>query len=45
MVDASAVTPRKDVYQRRYLRTTEELIVYVTELNGIKMAVTNFANQ
>jgi hypothetical protein len=45
MVGTSAVTLRVGIFERRHLRTTEELIVYVAELNGIEMAVANFVNQ
>ena len=44
-VGALAVTPRVGVFRRRYLRTTEESTVYVTELNGIEMAIARFVNQ
>jgi ribonuclease HI len=45
MVGASAVTPREGIFERRHLRTTDESTVYVTELNGIKIAIAKFVNQ
>ncbi|GLI77969.1 hypothetical protein PoHVEF18_006266 [Penicillium ochrochloron] len=45
MVGASAVTLRKGIFDRRHLRTTDESTLYVTELNGIEIAIARFVNQ
>jgi hypothetical protein len=44
IVGASAVALRKGIFERRYLRTTDESIVYVAELNSIEIAVAKFVN-
>jgi hypothetical protein len=44
-VGASAVAPREGIFERRHLGTTDESTVYVTELNGIEIAIAKFVNQ
>jgi hypothetical protein len=44
-VGASAVAPRKGIFQRRYLGTIDESTVYVAELNSIEIAIARFVEQ